>query len=178
MYATLRLTFTNLSPGHLQTTVTKVTRADNSGEPKKLDHARWLVNDDPEPFDAVIVNIGTCGDPKMVHIDGMPDENGTSNDDDEADGEREAKKESKKGETFAGKIVHSSGLDELDMEGKHVVVVGSGASAVEAIELAIEKGAKSTTILARYECYQTLTIGYLLIGTNAMHSEMIRCVII
>ena len=86
-------------------------------------------------FDAVLVNIGlsplssrtdsagTCGKPKMIELDGS--------------------------DQFRGKIVHSSQLDDLDMDGKRVVVVGSGASGVEAIELAVAKGAASAQMLAR-----------------------------
>jgi NADPH-dependent glutamate synthase beta subunit-like oxidoreductase len=52
-------------------------------------------------------------------------------------------------ETFSGTIVHSSELDDTDLQGKNVVVIGSGASGVEAIETALSKGAKHTVIVAR-----------------------------
>lgn len=50
---------------------------------------------------------------------------------------------------FKGKHVHSSKLDGIDLKGKKVVSLGSGASGVEAVELAIAKGAKEAIVLAR-----------------------------
>lgn len=50
---------------------------------------------------------------------------------------------------FRGQIVHSSQLDDVAMEGKRVVIVGSGASGIEAAELAVAKGAASAQMLAR-----------------------------
>lgn len=52
---------------------------------------------------------------------------------------------------FKGLVVHSSKLDDVEMTGKKVVVIGSGASAVEAAELAINKSAEKATILARHD---------------------------
>ncbi|KAI0078013.1 hypothetical protein K474DRAFT_991060 [Panus rudis PR-1116 ss-1] len=49
-------------------------------------------------------------------------------------------------------IIHSSQLDILDEDavmGKTVVVIGSGASAIEAVENTLAKGAKGTVIVAR-----------------------------
>lgn len=40
-------------------------------------------------------------------------------------------------------------MDDVDFEGKTVVIVGSGASGVEAAELAVERKAKGITLLAR-----------------------------
>lgn len=45
-------------------------------------------------------------------------------------------------ESFKGKIVHSSELDNVDLKNKHVLVVGGGASGIEALELAVHLGAK------------------------------------
>jgi dimethylaniline monooxygenase (N-oxide forming) len=42
-------------------------------------------------------------------------------------------------------------LDDADLEDKEVVIIGSGASGVEAAELAVNKKAKRTTVLARCE---------------------------
>jgi len=42
-------------------------------------------------------------------------------------------------------------LEDADLEDKEVVVIGSGASGVEAAELAMDKKAKRTTVLARCE---------------------------
>ena len=52
-------------------------------------------------------------------------------------------------DSFTGKIVHSSELDDVELAGKRVVIVGSGASGVEAAELAVNKNAKHATVLAR-----------------------------
>jgi dimethylaniline monooxygenase (N-oxide forming) len=40
-------------------------------------------------------------------------------------------------------------LDDADLEEKEVVIIGSGASGVEAAESAVEKQAKRTTVIAR-----------------------------
>jgi len=86
--------------------------------------SQWIINkNDEEVFDAVIVAIGTCGKPTLAKF----------KDDDK----------------FKGKIVHSSDLDGLDVKGKNVIVIGGGASAVEAVELAVQKGATHTELLTR-----------------------------
>jgi len=51
--------------------------------------------------------------------------------------------------SFKGKILHSSQLDNAQLAGKKVVIVGSGASGVEAAELAVQKKAKGVVVLAR-----------------------------
>lgn len=56
------------------------------------------------------------------------------------------------GGTYKGPVLHSSQLDYATPEllnGKTVVIIGSGASAVEAVETALERGAKKTVVLAR-----------------------------
>ena len=50
---------------------------------------------------------------------------------------------------FKGDVLHSSELDNAKLEGKHIIVIGSGASGVEAVETALEKGAKGCIMLAR-----------------------------
>lgn len=51
------------------TTVNSVRRASSSSEGA----SKWTVNDGADgDFDAVIVNIGTCGEPNMVMFPGMP----------------------------------------------------------------------------------------------------------
>ena len=50
---------------------------------------------------------------------------------------------------FKGRVLHSSGLDDVDMEGKKVLILGSGASGVEAAELAVARKAGKVTVLAR-----------------------------
>ncbi|GAA5990643.1 hypothetical protein JCM10908_003167 [Rhodotorula pacifica] len=105
--------------------VTKVQRdPDSSTDPREGGHGRWIINDGKEGiFDAVVCALGTCGDPKMVEIEGQDD--------------------------FGGQIIHSSQLDEAQLKGKKVVIIGSGASGVESAELAVSKGAKSIDLLAR-----------------------------
>lgn len=66
---------------------------------------------------------GTCGKPKQLELPNQ--------------------------EKFMGKIVHSSHLDGVDLENKRVLIVGGGASGVEALQLAVKKGAKKPMILAR-----------------------------
>lgn len=54
-------------------------------------------------------------------------------------------------ETYVGTLLHSSELDDAQLAGKRVVVVGSGASGVEAVETALARGAKDTVIIARQD---------------------------
>lgn len=85
---------------------------------------RWVVNDPSQGrFDGVIVAIGTCGDPKMPHLHGQG--------------------------RFKGEIHHSSELDGIDGKGKKVLIVGGGASAVEALEWAVNTGASQIKVLSR-----------------------------
>lgn len=120
----------------------KVTRHKSSTDPREGGHGRWIINDGSDGiFDGIvsfecliqlpggsrsssqIVAIGTCGSPKRIDFEGQSDFNGT--------------------------ILHSSELDDADLEGKKVVIVGSGASGVEAAELAVSKHAKDIVLLAR-----------------------------
>lgn len=52
-------------------------------------------------------------------------------------------------EVYEGQLMHSSELDDKDVKGKTVVVVGSGASGVEAVETALDRGAKEAIMIAR-----------------------------
>jgi NADPH-dependent 2,4-dienoyl-CoA reductase/sulfur reductase-like enzyme len=66
----------------------------------------------------------------------------------------DAKRSGSPGEegSYKGPVLHSSQLDHATPEllkGKTVVVIGSGASAVEAVETALERGAKKAVVLAR-----------------------------
>ncbi|KAF7159431.1 hypothetical protein CNMCM6106_006704 [Aspergillus hiratsukae] len=65
----------------------------------------------------------TCGEPKMPHIPGQ--------------------------DKFKGPIYHSSNLTGKDVKGKQLLVVGGGASAIEAVEFAVSQQAAKTSILAR-----------------------------
>ena len=54
-------------------------------------------------------------------------------------------------EKFLGEVLHSSELDDAELEGKTVLIVGSGASGVEAAETALEQGAKKAIVIARQD---------------------------
>lgn len=50
-----------------QTRVEGVTRHSSSTDPNEGGHARWVINGkEDEPFDGIIVAVGTCGKPKMM----------------------------------------------------------------------------------------------------------------
>lgn len=88
---------------------------------------KWVVQDRSYGlFDAVVPAVGTCGEPKLPHIPGQ--------------------------ENFKGAIYHSSDLTGKDVKGKKMVVIGGGASAVEAVEFGTHQKAFKTTILARVRC--------------------------
>ncbi|THH13712.1 hypothetical protein EW146_g6535 [Bondarzewia mesenterica] len=220
----------------MNTRVTSVTRASGTTSPG----ARWVVNDGRDgEFDAVIVTVGTCGQPMMVPFKGMPEgklqpkdnsvekgkeedakrdedtkrrglgrrENESRRDDevhaadldprdegapsfadiakhppmpvpvppasleedksgpsqsqnvqgeearlDDTHNESHVQDESKHSQegdngVFAGQVLHSSELDDADIEGKTVLVIGSGASGVEAVETALQRGAKEPVLM-------------------------------
>lgn len=54
-------------------------------------------------------------------------------------------------EKFHGDIFHSSNLDGNDAEDKKVLIVGGGASTVEALQWAMDTEAKHISVLARSE---------------------------
>jgi len=90
------------------------------------EQGRWVVNDESNGlFDGVMACVGTCGDPKMAKIKGE--------------------------ERYQGDIFHSSELDGKDAKGKKVLVIGGGASAIEALEFCAHAGAEKTYILSRSE---------------------------
>lgn len=85
---------------------------------------RWIINDTSHGhFDGVVAAIGTCGTPKMPHLHGQ--------------------------QSFKGSIYHSSKLDGKDAKDKKVLIVGGGASAVEALEWAVQTGAAEIKVLSR-----------------------------
>jgi hypothetical protein len=87
---------------------------------------RWIINDPSNGrFDGIIAAVGTCGKPKIPHVPGQ--------------------------EKFNGEIYHSSELDGKEAKGKKVVVIGGGASAVEALEFVAHEDAEHTNVLARSE---------------------------
>ncbi|KAK4554338.1 hypothetical protein LTR86_008546 [Recurvomyces mirabilis] len=116
--------------------VTKVWKQYHLDERTKFDtkvekvyqdkQGRWIINNESNGrFDGVIACIGTCGDPKMVSV---PDH-----------------------DKFKGEIFHSSQLDGKNAKGKKVLVIGGGASAVEALEFVAHAQAEKTYVLARSE---------------------------
>ncbi|KAK7038128.1 hypothetical protein R3P38DRAFT_2904585 [Favolaschia claudopus] len=127
-----------------ETPVTSVKRIESDSGSHK-----WQINDGAEEaFDAVIVTIGTCGKPKWIHLDGMPKGVGKDNE------ESEDSDENEQTDVFTEPIIHSSDLDsdavsEETIKDKKVVVIGSGASGVEAVETAIGRGAGEVVMIAR-----------------------------
>ncbi len=84
----------------------------------------WIINDPSNGrYDGIIAAVGTCGDPKMPHI---PEQ-----------------------DKFQGSVYHSSQLDGKQAKGKRVLVIGGGASAVEALEFVAAEDAADTAVLAR-----------------------------
>ena len=75
-----------------------------------------------------------------INLPGIPDSDQNASDSDE---KREGD------EVFEGDVYHSSELDDAKLEGKRIIVIGSGASGVEAVETALEKGAQGCFMLAR-----------------------------
>jgi cation diffusion facilitator CzcD-associated flavoprotein CzcO len=59
-------------------------------------------------------------------------------------------------EKFHGDIFHSSKLDGKDAKGKKVLIVGGGASAVEALQWAVDTKAAHISVLARSEKWYVL----------------------
>ncbi|KAI9761829.1 MAG: hypothetical protein M4579_000769 [Chaenotheca gracillima] len=87
---------------------------------------RWIVNSPSNGrFDGILAAVGSCGDPKMPHVPGQ--------------------------DKFKGEIYHSSQLDGKHAKGKKVIIIGGGASAVEALEFVVHEDAAKADILARSE---------------------------
>ena len=106
------------------TNIQSVTRHSSSTDPKEGGHARWIINGEQNVvYDGLVVATGTCGEPKKMDLPNQ--------------------------DRFKGVVTHSSQLDNVDLVGKRVAIIGGGASGIEALELAVEKKAKSATILAR-----------------------------
>lgn len=101
---------------------------------KRDDHQQWIINGNAEKygkFDGIIAAIGTCGDPKMPTLPNQKE--------------------------FEGQIFHSSDLDKKDAKGKKVLVIGGGASAVEALQWAVETGAAEIKVLSRSDKWVNTT---------------------
>ncbi|EYE97229.1 flavin-containing monooxygenase [Aspergillus ruber CBS 135680] len=87
---------------------------------------KWIINDNEKEygrFDGILATVGVCGDPKMPTL---PDQS-----------------------KFKGGLYHSSDLDGKHVKGKKVLVVGGGASAIEALEFAAKSGAREIDVLSR-----------------------------
>ncbi|KAL7627264.1 hypothetical protein AAE478_001453 [Parahypoxylon ruwenzoriense] len=85
---------------------------------------RWIINNPSNgTFGGVIAAVGTCGDPMMPHMEGL--------------------------DKFKKPIYHSSQLTGVDATNKRMIVIGGGASAVEALEYAAQEGASKIYILSR-----------------------------
>jgi cation diffusion facilitator CzcD-associated flavoprotein CzcO len=54
-------------------------------------------------------------------------------------------------DAFRGEVYHSSDLTGKNAKGKRMIIIGGGASAVEALEFAAEEGAEKVFVLARGE---------------------------
>jgi cation diffusion facilitator CzcD-associated flavoprotein CzcO len=89
---------------------------------------KWIVQDPSYgTFDGIIAAVGTCGDPKVPHISGQ--------------------------ESYNGTICHSSKLTGQNLKGKSVIVIGGGASALEAVSDAVREGAGKIVILSRVSLF-------------------------
>lgn len=161
----------------MQTEVTRVTRAEQGSDRRN----KWVVNDGADgAFDAVVCSLGTCGEPQRINFDGTDkfEENGgrvvhsseldalggSNEDEDDGHDSDKAGPAPKEGSSSSES---SSGYDENDddthrygrkinfsVKGKSVVVIGGGASAIEAAEWALEMGAERIVLLARYAVSQ------------------------
>ncbi|KAL1985453.1 hypothetical protein VTN96DRAFT_7896 [Rasamsonia emersonii] len=93
---------------------------------KKTSSEQWIINENEAEhglFDAIIAAVGACGDPAMPYLPGQ--------------------------EKFKGPTLHSSELDGKEFKGKKVLIIGGGASAVEALEYAVSCGAGGIDVLSR-----------------------------
>lgn len=103
---------------------------------KKTKDGQWIINNDEGQygrFDGVVAAIGVCGDPKMPPLPGQ--------------------------ENFQGRIFHSSNLDGKDAKGKKILIVGGGASAIEALEFAVKSGAAEIDVLSRSDKVKSSSLG-------------------
>ena len=167
-----RLTSSLSPPSKLQTEVKKVTRANDplDGVPSK-----WIINDGEDgEFDAVICAVGTCGEPIRVDFEGSDAfvkaggrivhssetdrllEGLLGGDTSGAPGPAPSEIEEQDQPPPVPPKAGEPGDGKYSVEGKSVVVVGSGASGVEAAEWAVEKGASRVVLLARWACFPFL----------------------
>jgi dimethylaniline monooxygenase (N-oxide forming) len=78
-------------------------------------------------------------------------------------------------DSLKGKILHSSQLDGADLEGKKLVIIGSGASGVEAAQLAVVKKAREVVVLARDDkwCIPRSTVFDILLALQPFGRETV-----
>ncbi|KNZ63929.1 uncharacterized protein VP01_1083g2 [Puccinia sorghi] len=108
----------NVSGASHDFTVTHVTCQQDSKEKR----SKWTINDGAGGvFDGLVVAVGTCGQAQKINFAGR--------------------------DSFQGKMIHSTQLDDVDWHGKRVVVIGGGPSAVEAVELAVHSGCATPAMM-------------------------------
>lgn len=101
----------------------------------------WSIDEGQEGlFDGLIVAIGTCAQA--------------------FDRQWSARSE------YQGQVLHSSDLDRMKPQPDLVAVIGSGASAVEAVEQAVERGARRATIIARNDKVRFFFFFFFLLHIN------------
>ncbi|KAL8382137.1 hypothetical protein RB595_006088 [Gaeumannomyces hyphopodioides] len=87
---------------------------------------RWYINDDGNgAFDAVIVATGVCGTPNPT---GMPSQT-----------------------TYIGDVRHFSEIQGPELNNRRVVIIGHGAEAVDAHDLALDEDARAVHVVADEE---------------------------
>ncbi|KAI1787296.1 FAD/NAD(P)-binding domain-containing protein [Ganoderma leucocontextum] len=136
--------------------VTSVKRAWGTGEhlqegPSSEEaRSKWVINDGmDEEFDAVVVAIGTCRAPQRVDIPGLPNANLEKEGADYEESYWDVKGSEEPGEVFEGEVLHSSELRRTPLsKGKAILLIGSGASSVEAVKTGLARGAKHCVIVA------------------------------
>ncbi|KAI6010990.1 FAD/NAD(P)-binding domain-containing protein [Pisolithus microcarpus] len=135
--------------------------------------SQWYINAGEDgPFDALIVAVGTNGEPVWVGFEGMPTKaersdstrrksatltssNSKSKHVEKKDGgsaQKAGSVEKHEQWTYQGPVLHSSQLDCATREmlrGKTVAVIGSGASGVEAVETTLSRGTDRCIMIAR-----------------------------
>ena len=85
---------------------------------------KWVINDPSNGyFDGIVAAVGTCGEMYTPHVSRQ--------------------------EEFTGRVLHSSQLSRTQVKDQNIVIVGGGASAVEALEYSCDNGAASVKVMAR-----------------------------
>ncbi|KZV71507.1 hypothetical protein PENSPDRAFT_734118 [Peniophora sp. CONT] len=81
--------------------------------------------------------------------DGTVKEQGSEPGDHDHQQQDKQQQDNEEEEKFRGEVLHSSELDDAELDGKTVVIIGSGASGVEAAETALAQGAEKAVVIAR-----------------------------